>query len=116
MAVNWTALPSASAVVGLRLTDCKIRGRGDEAHAKVIEMARTARKKTEKLYSVTVDLLPLGFPDKNSGMPAEYFLKHSLRSCNCCNRAIAQRKGLTAIFHQLKGLLIAKDRSARSTK
>ena len=69
MAVNWTGLPWASAVGGLRLTDCKVRG--DEPHAKVIAIARTARKKTERPYFLIADLLPLRIPGKNSGMPAE---------------------------------------------
>jgi hypothetical protein len=69
VAVNWTGLPWASAVGGLRLTDCKVRG--DELHAKVIAIARTARKKRERPYFLIADLLPLRIQGKNSGMPAE---------------------------------------------
>jgi hypothetical protein len=76
VAVNWTGLPWASAVGGLRLTDCKIRRGGDEPHAKVIAIASTARKKTEKPYFLIADLLPLGIPGKNSEMPADYYLKY----------------------------------------
>ena len=90
MAVNWTGLSWASAVRGLRFTDCKTRG--DEPHAKVIAIARTTRKKTERPYFLIADLLPLRIPGKNSGMPAEYFLKYLfLPSCSWRNRIIKGR-------------------------
>src|ERR1035438_5041123 len=88
VAVNWTGLSWASAVRGLRFTDCKTRG--DEPHAKVIAIARTARKKTERPYFLIADLLPVRIPGKNSGMPAGYYLKYSLRSCSCRNQSITQ--------------------------
>jgi hypothetical protein len=92
VAVNCIGLPWASAVGGLRLTDCKIRGAGDEPHAKVIAIARTTRKKTERPYFLIADLLPLRIPGKNSGMPAEYFLKYLfLPSCSWRNRIIKGR-------------------------
>jgi hypothetical protein len=71
VAVNWTGLPWASAVGGLRLTDCKIRG--DEPHAKVIAIARMARKKIEGPYFLMADLLPRRTPGENLGLPAEYY-------------------------------------------
>jgi hypothetical protein len=64
VAVNWTGLPWASAVGGLRLTDCKIRG--DEPHAKVIAITRIARKETERPYFLMTDLLPLGLRARSS--------------------------------------------------
>jgi len=74
VAVNWTGLPWAPAVVGLRLTDCKIRG--DEPHAKVIAMARIARTTTERPYFLRTDLLPRRTPGKNLGLPAEYYISN----------------------------------------
>jgi hypothetical protein len=76
VAVNWTGLPWASAVGGLRLTDCKIRGGGDEPHAKLIAIATTAGKKTERPYFLIADLLPLGIPGRNPKMPAGYYPKY----------------------------------------
>jgi len=68
VAVNWTGLPWASAVGGLRFIDCNIyAGAGDEPHAIVIAIARIARKRMEGTYFLMQTSCRLGLPARTSG-------------------------------------------------